>query len=230
MLTPQAVAHQPQSAPILATLFDGPDRIVTKGTRIFSAGDGSETLFLVRRGLVRLSTITPNADVTLGLCRPGDVFGESCLRSSTHSHAAIALERSIIVQAPAGRVFEALTASPELVLELLAILTGRLADAYADLEMLSRPAVIRVAAGLLSCPATTAADGRWSELEGRYTHDHLAHIVGIRRETLTRALARLRVIGLVRCEPGRAIRVHRGGLSALIGTDSPTQSPDLQRQ
>ena len=220
MLTPQAVAHRPQPATILATIFDGPDRIAAKGTRLFSPGDVSETLFLVRRGLVRLSTITPNADVTLGLCRPGDVFGEGCLRSSTQSHAATALERSIVVQAPVGRVFDALTASPELMLELLAILTGRLADAYADLEMLSRSAAIRVAAGLLSCPAMTAADGRWSELEGRYTHHDLAHIVGIRRETLTRALARLRRLGLVRCEPGRAIRVHRGGLSALLGSGS----------
>src|SRR6266700_863224 len=175
MFTPTAL-QTIDPATLASTLFDGPERSVPKGARIFSPGDPSHSLFLLQRGLVKLSTLTPKGDeITLRVYRPADIFGEGCLSRPVQRFWATALERSEIIEAPAGRVLESLGQSPELALELLASLTERLDSAYDELQIISsRIAVIRVAARLLAFPGVDLPDGRWVQLTHRFTHEELA--------------------------------------------------------
>jgi len=205
-------------ATLITALFDGPERSVPKGARIFCPGDPSHGLYLLRRGLVKLSTVTPKGEeVTLRVYRPADIFGEGCLNRPVHRYWATALERSEVIEAPTERALEALIQSPELALEFLAGLTERLDSAYDELQTVaSRIAVVRVAARLAAFPGTELPDGGWVQLSNRFTHEELAQIVGIRRETLTRALSRLKQLHLVECTAGRSLRIHRAGLEALL--------------
>jgi len=224
MLIPTALpAADP--ATLVTALFDGPERTVAKGTRIFCPGDPSHSLFLLRRGLVKLSTLMPKGEeITLRVYRPADIFGEGCLSRPVQRYWATAIERSEVVEASIERALEALVQSPELAVEFLAGLTERLASAYDELQTVaSRVAVIRVAARLAAVPGVDLPDGGWVQLSNRFTHEELAHIVGIRRETLTRALSRLKHLQLVECTAGRPMRIHRAGLEALL---TASRSPE----
>src|SRR5438876_4279037 len=74
---------------VLAALFDGPERGVLAGARIFRPGDISPSLFLLRRGLVKLSALSPQGDeLTLRLYRPAEIFGEGCFCRGVHRYCA----------------------------------------------------------------------------------------------------------------------------------------------
>jgi CRP-like cAMP-binding protein len=205
-------------ATLVTALFEGPERSVPKGARIFCPGDPSRSLFLLRRGLVKLSTLTPKGEeITLRVYRPDDIFGEGCLSRPIHRYWATALERSDIIEASIQRALEAFVQSPELALEFLSGLTERLVSAYDELQTVaSRIAVVRVAARLAAFPGVDLSESGWVQLSNRFTHEELAQIVGIRRETLTRALSRLKHLHLVECTAGRPMRIHRAGLEALL--------------
>jgi CRP-like cAMP-binding protein len=215
----QNVSHATSLETVISALFDGPERIVPKGARIFCPGDASDTLFLLRRGLVKLSTLSPKGEeITLRVYRPAEIFGEGCFCRTVHQYWATALEPSEVVESPADRAVETLMQSPETALELVVKLTERLASAYDELQTVSsRMAVNRIAAKLLALPGMEQGHDRWTELANRFTHEELARIVGVRRETLSRALSRLRDLGVVDYAAGRPMRVDRAGLKAFLG-------------
>jgi CRP-like cAMP-binding protein len=224
MTTAPASAPMVQTSPpanVFSALFDGPERTVPKGVRIFQPGDASNTLFLLRHGLVKLSTKSAKGDeITLRVYRPGEIFGENCLCQSFHRYWATALEPSDVVESPAGRALESLTQSPGMALELVVNLTERLASAYDELQAVSsRMAVTRIAAKLLKLPGVEVDYDGWLELTNRFTHEELAQIVGVRRETLTRGLARLRELGVVEYAAAKAIRIHRARLETILATE-----------
>jgi CRP-like cAMP-binding protein len=208
----------PDASAGLSALFDGPGRSVQKGSRIFCPGDVSQSLFLLRSGLVKLSAPSPRGDeITLRLYRPDEIFGEACLCRVVQHCWATALEPSELVEVPAARVFEVMIHAPELAQELVSNLAERVASAYDEIQALSsRIAVIRVAAKLLTVPGVERSDNGWTEMANRFTHRDLAQIAGVRRETFTRAVARLRELGLVDCAAGRPMRLHRSGLEAFL--------------
>jgi CRP-like cAMP-binding protein len=216
MLT-QSSLQKPDSTAVRAALFDGPERGVPTGARIFCPGDISQSLFLLRRGLVKLSTLSTKGDeLTLRLYRPGEIFGEGCFCRGVQRYWATAIEPCGLVEVPAARAFEAMSQEPELALELVSNLAERLASAYDEIQTVSsRIAVVRVASRLLTFPGVEHSENCWAELTRRFTHEELAQIVGVRRETLTRALARLSGLGLVDCAPGRPMRLHRRGLEVF---------------
>jgi CRP-like cAMP-binding protein len=217
MLT-EPMCRTSQPGNVFAALFDGPERTVSKGVRIFQPGDAGNSLFLLRHGLVKLSTRSSKGDeITLRVYRPGEIFGETCLCQGVHRYWATALESSAVIESPAGRALEFLLQSPGLALDLVVNLTERLASAYDELQTVSsRVAVTRIATKLLKLPGIELDHDGWLELTSRFTHEELAQIVGVRRETLTRGLARLRELGVVEYAAARAIRLHRARLETIL--------------
>jgi CRP-like cAMP-binding protein len=224
----QNVSHATSPETVISALFDGPERTVPKGARIFCPGDASDTLFLLRRGLVKLSTRSPKGEeLTLRVYRPAEIFGEGCFCRTVHRYWATALEASQLVESSAERALETLMQSPETALELVVALTERLTSAYDELQTVSsRMAVNRIVAKLLALPGREPDDDRWTELANRFTHEELARIVGVRRETLSRALSRLRGSGMVDYAAGRPMRVDRSGLRAFLGGGETARTGD----
>ena len=125
------------------------------------------------------------------------------------------------MEVTADRAIEWIVRRPELVVPLVSALSERIASAYDELQTISTSiVVVRLAAKLLTLPTVESSNGHWVELGRRFTHEELAQILGVRRETLTRAMSRLKELGLVEHTAGNPTRMHRAGLQGFLLTNA----------
>jgi CRP-like cAMP-binding protein len=203
------------------------------GDRILAQGDRTSSLFLVRRGVVRLSSVSRDGkEAILAFVGPGGVFGESAfcpgerdvsaatsVCRSDRDPPATAHARHGDHDAPAATAQTDCAISPVPVEALLghgavsSILVGlaeRVADATADLERLLHHDVRARVAGAVA----RLADRYGKERDGRImvelalTQRELASMVGSTRESVSRSLSTLAACGWLRTQPGALEVVH----------------------
>jgi CRP/FNR family transcriptional regulator, cyclic AMP receptor protein len=164
------------------------------GERIAAQGDIGSSVFLVRRGVVRLSSVSAEGkEAILALAGPGQVFGESALCGQpSGALAATAARDCVLSTIPVAELVDSGPLS-----EVVVGLATRLADNTADLErLLHHEARVRLA-GILARLAQrhgTVCDGR-IRIELVLTQRDLASMVGASRETVNRSLATLYSMG-----------------------------------
>ena len=74
-------------------LGSGPGRNVEAGELLYTMGQPAESVYLVRRGLMKTSLVSPGGqEVTLRLYPAGDILGELCLCTGERREQAVALE------------------------------------------------------------------------------------------------------------------------------------------
>ena len=184
------------------------------GDRILAQGDTTSSVFLVRRGVVRLSSVSRDGkEAILALVGPGGVFGERALcRTDQDGILGAALDRrDHDVPAATAQTDCAVSPAPvDALLDCGAVsavlvgLAGRLADAAADLERLLHHNVRARVAGAVA----RLADRYGTPQEGRITiglaltQRELASMVGSSRESVSRSLSTLAACGWVRTKPG----------------------------
>lgn len=120
----------------LARVFEGTKNTraswfaLTRGERLFSAGDPADTLYLLRAG--RLGVFRDDngrGPQFIGVIKPGDPVGEmAMLAGTTHMANVVALRDSDIVALPRDAFFEAARAEPSLMAELGQIMLTRARD------------------------------------------------------------------------------------------------------
>jgi CRP/FNR family transcriptional regulator len=205
---------------VCTALFTGKPRIVTRGTRIFDAGDHADELFQVRSGVVKLTAVTAAGDeMLLEVYYPDSVFGELCFCDHHQQTAtATAIEDSEVLVATRAQLRDLIGEQPELALVLFGEFASRLSSAYSNLQTAVFDAVVtRVAARLVDLAAhgTTGSDGN-AELPRKMSHTDLAEMLGVRRETVTRAMVDLRRLNLVSYAPDGRLRLASARLRDFI--------------
>ena len=204
---------------VCVALFTGSPRLVRRGERIFDAGDASDTLFQVRSGLVKLTAVTAAGDeMLLEVYHPDAVFGEMCFCDETHTATATAIEDSEILMATLGQLRSLLREQPDLALVLFGEFASRLSSAYANLQTAVFDIVLtRVAARLaeLGSHGTHADDGT-IDLAYKVPHSDLAEMLGVRRETVTRAMVELRRLNLIAYLPDGRLRLDAAKIQEYI--------------
>lgn len=120
----------------LARVFEGTRNTraswfaLTRGERLFSAGDPADTLYLLRAG--RLGVFRDDngrGPQFVGVIKPGDPVGEmAMLAGTTHMANVVALRDSDIVALPRDAFFEAARAEPALMAELGQVMLTRARD------------------------------------------------------------------------------------------------------
>lgn len=171
---------------------------------LYHAGDPSHTLYVVLEGWVQLRRIAPTQEiVSLARRGPGEIFGElGLLDSEPRMSDAVTAAPSVLLMVPGSLLVECLERTPRAALAMMARLADQLRAAADALEQRRGRDVLRRVAALLlelsreaSPPRPTAAV--------RITQEHLAVEVGARRESVNRALGRLRNAGAIRLYGGR---------------------------
>lgn len=164
------------------------------GEVVFPEEETGRSVYIVREGRVRVSRwLASGRELVLAYHDPPEHFGEMALLDGRTAPATVtAVSRSAIVSLDRVR-FEALLREPRFARTLLEVLCARCRDAWQQIEILNKrepEARIRMALHRL-CKSHGRPTELGTRIEMRLTHRELANMVGVTRETATRAIARL---------------------------------------
>jgi CRP/FNR family transcriptional regulator, cyclic AMP receptor protein len=179
-------------------------RRFARGQVVFTEGEPSDHLYVVRQGRLRVLVRSARGDeMTLSVLGPGDALGElSMIDGRPRSASVEALDAAELVSLPAAEVRAALRTDPTLlfaVAEQLAVTVRRLTGEAADLVFLDLP---RRLAKLLLTEAAAAGPGAPARVDPGMTQSGLAARLGVTRPSLNRALAGLLRRGWISTDGG----------------------------
>src|SRR5215203_3594791 len=98
---------------------------------IYNLGDEAQSLFYLRRGLVKLEAVSGGGrEIILNMYKPGEVFGELSLCDGRRNEMAVTMESSEVVEIRVEEVVGLLNEDRDASLLLLRSLCRRLADSY----------------------------------------------------------------------------------------------------
>jgi len=193
------------------------------GAAIFRQGDAVAAFYIVVHGFVKILRIAPNGDETLITIRSdGDSLDTPPgPGGDAHRVSADALGAVCALKLPAARFVRAMQESPALADAMMRDSKARIATLIGEIESLkSQNADQRLARFILSlCPPGL------DQCRFRLPYDkrHLAAQLGVTQETLSRAFAKLRDLG-VRTET-RAVSIDSVARLAAQCDDSGRVAP-----
>lgn len=203
----------------------GPGRHVEAGHLLYTMGQPAESVYLIRRGLVKTSLVSPGGrQSTLRLCPAGDIVGELCLCTGERREQAAALEPSDVVEIPLTALLRRLRQDPLAALEFAAAVCQHLADAHEGLRSLSfDPVSERLARTLLDLANRLGDAGSMGRrIAHHITQEELANMIGARREVVSGLLNRFRTDGFITYTRRGLIEVDREALEAYLSSISET--------
>jgi CRP-like cAMP-binding protein len=195
------------------------DRIAApfaEGAVIYELGDTQRALWFVRRGVVRIGTITSDGrEIIYDVRKDGDVVGELCAFEPVRRDRAVVVEQAELVSVLLEEALDALARHPAALQDLVEVFGGALAEAYDQLSSLAHDDLMRRVVKTLRSLANKLGEtrGELVEIATYLTQDELAQMVMARRERVSTALNVLRQRGVVQYSPRGRLRVDLRALT-----------------
>ena len=169
---------------------------VAAGTVLFLQGEDADRFFVVLAGWIKLSRLTADGNqAVIGIFARGDSFAEAAIFDSGEfpvTAEAVSAARVLVV--PAKPLLAAIHADPRLALNVMAAMSRRMRYLVAQLEQLQgKSAPQRLGAFLLRLVPDAAGPAR---LRLPYDKSLIAARLGMKPETFSRSLAKLRELGV----------------------------------
>lgn len=200
-----------------------------RGQELFGPGRGSDLIYIVRSGCIRLYKSLPDGrSINLGLLGPNTVFTQEIDPDGLSSgSSAEALVDSTVSIVEANDLADLIQRAPELATAVVHGMTRRISELHMLTEhLLARDTSVRLASTLLSLArgfGRPTADGL-TAITLPMTHQSLANMIGSNRVTVTRKLLELQSQGAVRSLGRNSIAVAPDKLLAhaqsVSGSDS----------
>ncbi len=161
-----------------------------KGEIILQEEQTNEFMYLIVEGKVKVVQITEDGKETiLALHAAGDFFGEmSLIDGKTVPATVIATENSHVAIVSKADFYEILFSQKKLVTRLLSIFCSRIRESYERIQILSfnnATARLKTLFAMLSDTYGIKTD-KGVKIDIRLTHQNIADMTGITRETVTR--------------------------------------------
>ena len=187
---------------------------------LFCEGDNSDFVVSIVDGHVKLVvTSRDGKESVLGVRGPGELVGElGALDSTPRMASAVAIDAVTARTLTADDFANLLTEQPGAAFALIRVLVDRLREAdrrrveFGTLGTTAR--VAGVLRDLVAAPGRAVDTGR---IEITISQQELAGSVGASRESVVRAVARLRARGLISTGRGRIIVLDADGLRFVSG-------------
>lgn len=179
-----------------------------KGEIIFREGEHSESLFVIKAGLIKLSKISQDGkEQIIRLLFQGDFFGQFALLQNESYYAnAEALEETIVCSIEKQLFIQTLEKSPSMALRMIDALNSRLYQADEWMSLLSLMAVEqRLARIILLFAEKLHTSNAFFTLP--VSKRDLASIIGTTPETLSRKLVTFVDQQVIQLKARREIRV-----------------------
>jgi CRP-like cAMP-binding protein len=194
---------------------------VKKRQPLYLPGDPSSSVYLLKRGRVKIANTAPNGkEITFDILEAGDVFGElDVLQDAPRSTSAETLDDALICVIPRKDFDQYLAMHPNVTIKLTKLIGLRLKKIQSRVEDLVFREVPARLAHLLSelGKAEGIADKQGIRLKVKLTHQEMANLIGCSRETVSTTMGQFRDDGLIQMD-GRTITIlNEKGLSRLLG-------------
>ena len=190
----------------------------SRGATIFREGESADSLYVLRKGMVRLISLSDQGRETiLHILKPDEVFGELLLSEEKRAFTAIATEDSLVTIISQESFVELLSAVPTVTLNFIRLLSKRLATVERGLAEFSHTwSYHRLAKVLLQLSEKYGQEVPAGTLINVHlTHEDLANLIGTSRETVTTQLSKFKRMGLLKRE-ARHFIVARSKLAGFI--------------
>lgn len=177
---------------------------VPRGQRIYLAADPSDQIFLVKAGVVKITTGGP--DTILTFLYPGDIFGElAMVDDSPRDHVATAHEDAVLCAINRDLLLQMVQQSPALGYQITKLMGLRLRRFRTRVEeLLYKSAPARIAHTLLDLAADYGVrDNAGIVIPLRLNQRDIGNLVGLARETVNIVLQDFRQRGLVEADRQR---------------------------
>jgi CRP/FNR family transcriptional regulator, cyclic AMP receptor protein len=204
-----------------AIAANAPMKTYPPGALLYSPHNPTETLFILKRGRVRIFRISGDGRaLTTAMITPGTIFGEMVLLGqSMHDNYAEALDEAVVCVMSRAYVQQYLLSDARISARITEILGQRLREMERRLSDTVFKSVPQRIAGTLTA---LAGQQRRYGLTGRaivvaLTHEQIAALVGTSRETATKILGEFAEQGLIRLGRGRITLLDTDGLRDQTG-------------
>jgi len=187
-------------------------RSFKKGEIIFTPGDSFDDLFVVNKGMVKISKVSSlGKEQILRILKPGDFMGELALFSkSVLNNTAEALEQTEICIIQGDKIRQLLIQKPEMAIKFLQKYTERIEETEELIEQIGlRDIEQRIANYLL----IEIENNQIINNNGKYeiilpvSKGDLAALIGTTQETLSRKLSLFQDNGWISLKAKRIIEV-----------------------
>ena len=200
-------------------LMNRPGRPVAKSELVYGLGDSAQSVFFLRRGLVKLTSLTEEGrELILRLHQAGEVFGELCHCTGERREQAVAMENSEIVELSFDEFVAHLQCSRPAMLLFLSNVAQQLSAAYEQIQTVSFSStmerLVRTLARLTD--EFGVPDGEWIRLTHYFRQDDLAQMIGARREVVSTLLNQLRDQGLITYARKDGLLLRRADLEQYL--------------
>jgi CRP/FNR family transcriptional regulator, cyclic AMP receptor protein len=163
-----------------------------KGGIVFSEGDSGETLHIIKNGKVKITKYTKEGRTkTLAILREYDSFGEMAIVTKDVRSATVeAISNVVTISISKENFARLIQDEPSIPMQIIKTLSERLAKADRDIKNLALgDARARVACVLMDLQGDLDTT--------KFTHQEIADLAGLTRETTTRTLSQLEEDGLI---------------------------------
>jgi CRP/FNR family transcriptional regulator len=187
------------------------ERKYKKNKIVFMEGEAAEAVYFVKNGKIKISKNTSDGkEHIIHIMIDGEVFAEACLFGmSPYPANAEAIEDSEVYMIKNSDLEKLLESSPKTAIQIIKVMSKRLNLVSSQIENLAlRDAYGRTASLIIQLFKN---DGKAAEngvvLKTNLSRQDMGNMVGLTRETLTRALTRLK--------NDRAIDIDRDEIKVL---------------
>ncbi len=170
---------------------------IQKGQFIFREGDPADWFHFVKRGNVKCVKSSPEGkDVTLKVLMPGDLFccEASALAGESHPGCAQAMGEGTIVKIHRKAMLEVIQRHPETAINIINYLSLRLRESQDSAKAFAlHRAEQRIASILVNLAKRSGIQETTGiKISVHLTHQDLADMAGLTKETTSRILSRLK--------------------------------------
>jgi CRP/FNR family transcriptional regulator, anaerobic regulatory protein len=197
-------------------------RLLHAGDSVYEAGERFESLHVVNSGIFKLVNLSPDGrEQVVGLQFKGDWLGFDGIATGRHSCDAVAMDTGEVWTVRYDSLLQASARQPA----LMAVMHGAMSremtrDRDALLSICTLPADARVAEFLHNWASSLSERGlRTDQITLRMTRAEIGNYLGMKLETVSRALSRLARDGVIEFSEGgrREVRIpDLGVLSACV--------------
>lgn len=203
---------------------------VRRGAQIYLPGDPSDQVFLLKSGVIKISTVTTDQrEVILAFLQSGDIFGElAVIDESPRDHLAEAYDDCVICAMDRETILRLVHETPEIGFQITKVIGMSLRTLRSRVEeLLCKSAPARLAHALLDLAehhGVPDTDGVLISL--RLSQGDLGRLVGLSRETVNGIVQDWRERNLLQMDR-RTLRLRDSGHLRRIatqpaGVDQPT--------